>query len=75
MKMLSNLFLFLSLVFIMESRVEVSRVGCDVGFNKLKGVSSSGVVIESLRTSEMFGGEVSVGGHPGVVVVFLIVFF
>ena len=59
----------------MESRAEVSWIGCDLGFDKLKGLSPSGVVIESLGTLEMFGAEGCVGGHPGVVVVFLIVFF
>ena len=63
MKMLSNLALFLSLIFFMESRAEVSWVGCDVVFDELKGVSPSGVVTESLGTLEMFGAEGCVGGH------------
>ena len=58
----------------MESRAEVSWVGCNVVFDELKGVSPSGVVTESLGTLEMFGAEGCVGGHSGVVVVFLIVF-
>ena len=58
----------------MDFRAKVSWVGCDVGFDGMKGTSSSGVTIESLGTLEMFGAEGCVGGHPGIVVMFLVVF-
>ena len=59
----------------MKSRAEASWVGCNVGVDELKGVSPSGGAIDDLGPLEIFGAEGCVGGYPGVVMMFLVMFF
>ena len=61
--------------FFVESRAEAGRVGCDVGINELEGVRPDGGVVDSLGALEMFGAEGGVGDHPGIAMMFLVMFF